>query len=62
MNRRDVTDSTQGRRRCEGTNDRRIRHGGVGVTFEAFPGGSMGFVAVLIFGLAVVVVLARRML
>jgi hypothetical protein len=32
------------------------------VTFEAFPGGSMGFVAVLIFGLAVAVVLARRVL
>jgi hypothetical protein len=30
------------------------------MTFEAFPGGSMGFVAVLIFGLAVAVVVARR--
>jgi len=35
---------------------------GDGMSFEAFPGGSMGFVAVLIFGLAVAVVLARRLL
>lgn len=32
------------------------------MSFEAFPGGAMGFVAVLIFGLAVAVVVARRFL
>jgi len=42
--------------------DRPPNRGGVPLMFSSFPGGAMGFVAVLIFALAIGVLYARRKL